>query len=160
MMDLPGVVFIGAACFVLGMVLVDVFWDTRALEQPYTEEASRAINAFYTNNLVGMRRRAPYLIALFPLGFLVVITSLVYKCYHGLTAGDQHAVLTSATSIAILFPLIGLAAASTFPTIGTLVTRGNALPLEERRRMHRRLFFQHVVYLVLTTAAVVAHVLL
>jgi hypothetical protein len=160
MMDLPGVLFIGAACFLTGMVLVDVFWDLRALEEPYTEETSRAITAFYVNNVVGMRRRAPYLIALFPLAFLVVMGALAYKCIHGLGAGDHHAVVTSATSMVILFPLIALAAASTFPTIGALVTSSSERPLEERRRMHRRLFFQHVVYLALTAAAVVAHIAL
>ncbi len=158
MIDLPGLLFVGAACFLIGMILVDIFWDCRVLEKPYTEETSAAITAFYTNNLVGMRRRAPYLIALFPLGFLVVITSLIYKCVHGVQTGDQHAVVTSAISIALLFPLIGLAAASTFPTIGAVITRSASLPLEERRRLHHRLFAQHVAYLVLTAAAVVVHV--
>jgi hypothetical protein len=60
----------------------------------------------------------------------------------------------------ILFPLMGLAAASTFPTIGVVVTKSHALPLEERRILNRRLFFQHVTYLILTAVAVVAHIAL
>ena len=160
MIDLPGLLFVGAACFLLGLVLVDVFWDIRAVAEPYTEEASQAITAFYTNNLVGTRRRAPYLIALMPAAFLVVIGTLAYKCIHGLGAGDHHAVLTSAASMIILFPLIAMAAASTFPTIGALIAQGRALPFETRHRMHRRLFLQHVLYLVLTVAAIVAHVAL
>ena len=161
MIDLPGLLFVGAACFLLGLVLVDLFWDIRAVgPEPYTEETSHAITAFYTNNVIGMRRRAPYLIALMPLAFLVVIASLVFKCIHGLGAGDHHAVVTSTASMVILFPLIGLAAASTFPTIGALIAPGQALPLEARHRMHRRLFRQHVLYCVLTAAAIVAHVAL
>ena len=160
MMDLPGLLFIGAACFLSGVILVDVLWEIRAVAEPYTEETSDAITAFYTNNVVGTRRRAPYLIAMMPFAFLVVIGALAYKCINGLGAGDHHAVVTSAASMIILFPLIGLAAASTFPTIGRLITRSGALPLEERHRLHRRLFFQHVVYLLLTAGAIVAHVAL
>lgn len=160
MLDLPGVVFVGAACFVVGMVLVDVFWDTRVLEASYDEESAAAINAFYRNNLIGMRRRAPYLIALFPLGFLVLIAALVYKLVQGLNGGDAHAVLAAGVSIAVLFPLIGLAGVSTFPTIGRLVAQGDQLGLDELRRLHRRLLFQHLAYLVLTAAAVVLHVAL
>ena len=160
MIDLPGLLFVGAACFLEGMILVDVFWDCRVLETPHTEETSVAITAFYVNNLVGMRRRAPYLIALFPLGFLVVIASLVYKCVHGVQTGDQHAVIASASSIALLFPLMGLAATSTFPTINALITKSASLPLEERRRLQHRLFVQHVLYLILTALAIVVHVVL
>ena len=161
MIDLPGLLFVGAACFLIGLVLVDVFWDIRSVgPEPYTEETSDAITAFYTNNIVGTRRRAPYLIALMPAAFLVVIGALAYKCVHGLGTGDHHAVLTSAVSMVILFPLIALAAASTFPTIGAVIAESKGLPLEERHRLHRRLFFQHVVYLVLTAGAIVAHVAL
>jgi hypothetical protein len=161
MVDLPGLLFVGAACFLLGLVLVDVFWDIRSVgPEPYTEETADAITAFYTNNIVGTRRRAPYLIGLMPAAFLVVIGALGYKCVHGIGAGDHHAVVASAASMLILFPLIGLAAASTFPTIGALITQGRALPLEVRHRMHRRLFMQHVLYLVLTAAAIVAHLAL
>ena len=161
MVDLPGLLFIGAACFLLGLVLVDLFWDIRSVgPEPYTEGTADAITAFYTNNLVGTRRRAPYLIGLMPVAFLVIIGALAYKCVHGLGAGDRRAVVASAASMFILFPLIGLAAASTFPTIGALITQGRALPLEARHRMHRRLFVQHVLYFVLTAAAIVAHVAL
>lgn len=161
MIDLPGVLFIAAASFLLGLVLVDLFWDIRSVgPEPYTRETSDAIIAFYTNNIVGTRRRAPYLIGLMPLAFLVVIGTLGYKCYHGVGAGDRHAVLTSAVSIGMLFPLIALAGVSTFPTIGALITQGPTLPLDARHRMQRRLFVQHVVYFVLTAAAIVAHIAL
>jgi hypothetical protein len=160
MLDLPGVLFVGAACFLLGLVLVDLFWDIRAVAEPYTEETADAITAFYTNNIVGTRRRAPYLIALMPVAFLVIIGALAYKCFHGVGEGDRQAVVASAASMVILFPLIGLAAVSTFPTIGALITQGPGLPLEVRRRMHRRLFWQHVVYFVLTAGAIAAHLAL
>ena len=42
------------------------FWDIRSVVEPYTEETSDAITAFYTNNVVGTRRRAPCLIAMMP----------------------------------------------------------------------------------------------
>jgi hypothetical protein len=161
MVDLPGLLFICAACFLMGVVLGDLFWEIRAFgPEPYTEETADAITGFYTNNLVGTRRRAPYLIALMPAAFLVIIAALGYKCIHALGVGDRHAVQVSAASMIILFPLIGIAAASTFPTIGALITQGRALPLETRRRMHRRLFAQHVTYLFLTALAVVVHVAL
>jgi hypothetical protein len=161
MVDLPGLLFVGAACFLLGLVLVDLFWDIRAVgSEPYSEETADAITGFYTNNLIGTRRRAPYLIGLMPLAFLVVVGALGYKFAHGLGTGDRRAVVASAASMIIIFPIIGLAAASTFPTIGALITGGRALPLEARHRMHRRLFMQHVAYFVLTAAAIVAHVAL
>jgi hypothetical protein len=161
MIDLPGLLFVGAACFLLGLVLVDLFWDLRSVgPEPFTEDTADAITAFYSNNLVGTRRRAPYMIGLMPVAFLVLIGALVYKGVHGVGAGDRHAVVTSAASMCILFPLIGLAAASTFPTIFALIAKGRALPLEARHRMHRRLFRQHVLYFVLTVTAIVAHIAL
>jgi lysylphosphatidylglycerol synthetase-like protein (DUF2156 family) len=160
MVDAPGVLFVGAACFLCGLVCVDLFWDIRTVAEPYTEETADAITAFYTNNVVGTRRRAPYLIMTMPLAFLIVIGALAYKCIHGLDVGDERAVMASAVSMIILFPLIALAATSTFPTIGALIAKGGTLPLETRFRMQRRLFVQHVIYLVLTAAAVVAHVAL
>lgn len=160
MLDLPGVIFVGAACFLMGIVLVDLYWDTRVLESPYDEEQSRAINAFYRNNLIGMRRRAPMLIALFPAGFLVVFAALGYKLATAVSAGNTHAVLTSGVSLGVLLPLLAIAAVSTFPTLGVIVDRGDALSLEERRVLHRRLLFQHIVYLALTALAVVLHVAL
>jgi hypothetical protein len=159
--DLPGVLFVAAASFLLGLVLVDIFWDIRAVgPDPYTKETSDAIVAFYTNNVIGTRRRAPYLIALMPLAFLVVVAALGYKCYRGVSAGDHHAVLASSVSMGILFPLIALAAVSTFPTIGSLVTSGTTLPLGTLHTMQRRLFVQHVIYFLLTAGAIVAHIVL
>lgn len=160
-MDLPGLLFVAAASFLLGLVLVDIFWDIRAVgADPYTEETSEAITAFYTNNIVRIGRRAPYLIGLMPLAFLIVIGALIYKCAHGVGVGDRHAVLASGLSIGLLFPLIALAVTSTFPTIGALITKSRTLSLEARHRMHRRLFVQHVIYFVLTAAAIIVHVAL
>jgi hypothetical protein len=160
MIDMPGLIFVGAACFLIGLVFEMLLWDLRVVAEPYTEETSTAITAFYVNATLGTFQRAPYLLALMPLGFLIVIAALAFKCIHGLNTGDRHAVVTSTWSIVIIFPLIGLAAASTLPAIRALITRGSALPLETRRLMHRRLFFQHVVDFVLTAAAIVAHVAL
>lgn len=161
MLDLPGVVFVGAACFLLGIILVDLYWDTRVLERPYDETQARAINAFYRNNLVGMRGRAPLLIALFPAGFLVVFGSLGYKLWTGWSGGDGHAVLTAGVSLVVLLPLIVIAAVSTFPILGVLSSdTADALPLADQLVLHRRVFYQHAVYVVLTAAAVVLHVVL
>ena len=161
MLDLPGVVFVGAACFLIGMILVDLYWDTRVLETPYDASQARAINAFYRNNLVGMRGRAPLLIALFPAGFLVVFGALGYKLWTGWSGGDAHAVRAAGVSLGLLLPLLVIASISTFPALGVLSSdTADALPLAEQRTLHRRVFFQHVVYLVLTAAAVVLHVAL
>lgn len=160
MLDLPGVVFVGAACFLIGVVLVDLFWDTRVLETPYDETQARAINAFYRNNLIGMRRRAPLLIALFPAGFLVVFGALGYKLATGWSAGDAHAVRTSGVSLALLVPLLFMAGISTFPTIGTLLESSDSLPIGRQQTLHRRLLWQHAVIVLLTAAAVVLHVAL
>ena len=160
MIDLPGLLFVGAACFLEGMILVDVFWDCRVLETPsHRGDVGRHHRVLRQQS--GRHAQAgSVLIALFPLGFLVVITSLVYKCVHGVQTGDQHAVIASASSIALLFPLMGLAATSTFPTINALITKSASLPLEERRRLQHRLFVQHVAYLILTALAIVVHVVL
>lgn len=158
MIDLPGLLFIGAACFVVGVAFEDLLWDLRSVAEPYTEETSGAITAFYVNATIGTRQRAPYLLALAPLALLVIVGSLIYKCVHGFGVGDRHAIATSAVSIVLIFPQIGLTAASTLPTIRALITKGEALPLETRRRMHRRVFFQHAAYILLTIVAIVAHV--
>lgn len=160
MLDLPGVVFVGAACFLIGVVLVDLFWDTRVLERPYDETQARAINAFYRNNLIGMRRRAPLLIALFPAGFLVVFGALGYKLATAWSAGDAHAIRTSGVSLALLVPLLFVAGLSTFPTIGILLESGDSLPVERQQTLHRRLLWQHVVIVLLTAVAVVLHIVL
>lgn len=160
MLDLPGVVFVGAACFLIGVVLVDIYWDTRVLESPYDEAEARAITAFYRNNLVGMRRRAPLLIALFPAGFLVVFGALGYKLVTGWSAGDAHAVRAAGVSLLLLVPLLFVAGISTFPTIGALIAEGDALPLERLQTLQRRLLWQHAVIVLLTAAAVVLHVAL
>lgn len=159
-MDLPGVIFIGAACFLIGIVFEDFLWDLRAVTEPYTEENSRAITAFYVNATLGLRKRAPYLLIPFPAGFVVVIVSLTYKLVHGMNTGDANAVRAAAWSIGMLFPLIAIAATSTFPTIFKVIGGSDALPLREREVLHRRLFFQHLIYLVLTVAAIVVHLLM
>jgi hypothetical protein len=159
-MDLPGLVFIGAACFLIGIVFEDTLWDLRSVTDPYTEENSQAITAFYINATLGLRARAPYLLIPFPAGFVIVIVSLSYKLVHGMNVGDSHAVRTAAWSIGLLFPLIAIAAASTLPTIIKMVSARESLPLEERKRMHQRLFYQHVIYLILTVGAIVAHVMM
>jgi hypothetical protein len=158
MIDMPGLLFIGAACFVLGVAFEDLLWDLRSVAEPYTEDTSNAITAFYVNATIGTRQRAPYLLALAPLALLVIVCALIYKCVHGLDIGDRHAIITSALSIVLIFPQIVLTAASTLPTIRGLITRGKTLPLETRRRMHRRIFFQHATYFLLTVVAIVAHV--
>jgi len=158
MVDTPGVLFIGAACFLMGLVFEGVLWDIRSVTEPFTEETANAIRSYYVNATIGTRRRAPYLLVLMPLTFLVIIGSLAYKCFHGLGVGDRHAVVTSAASIVIIFPQIVLAAVSTFPSIRTFVTQAGTLPLETRYRLHRRVFLEHVVYLVLTIGAIIAHV--
>ena len=157
MIDLPGLVFIGAACFLIGIVFEDFLWDLRSVTDPYTEENSHAITAFYVNATLGLRARAPYLLIPFPAGFVIVITSLIYKLIHGMNVGDAHAVRTAAWSIGILFPLIAIAGARTFPTIFKMISQRDTLPLEERKRMHQRLFYQHLVYIILTVGAIVAH---
>jgi len=155
MVDVPTSLFVGAALFLMGMILVDVFWDIRALESPYTETTWAAIAAFYTNNVVGTRQRAPYLMAPFPLAFLVVFGTLLYRCVHGWSSGDGRELRLAGVTLAVLFPLIVLASASTFPTIAAIIRDDRSVLLAHRQRLHRRMFLHHAAYLVLTGLAVV-----
>ena len=62
MFDLPGLLFVGAGCFLLGLVFEMLLWDLRAVAESYTEETSNAITAFYVNATLGTLERAPYLL--------------------------------------------------------------------------------------------------
>lgn len=159
-MDLPGLIFVGAACFLVGCVFENLLWDLRVVTEPYTEEQARAITGFYVNATLGLRSRAPYLLIPFPAGFAIVIGALIYKLVHGMNTGDAHAARTAGWSIGILFPLIALAAANTLPTIFKMIAVQDTAPLEERRRLHLRVFYAHLADIVLTVGALVAHVVM
>ena len=161
MIDVPGALFIGAASLLLGILIVDLWWDARAvLEHPFTMDTSEAIREYYRNNLVSMAKQAPYLFLPMPASFLLVVGSLGYKLYHGLSTGSTATVTSAGVSIALTFPLIGLMLASTLPTLSKIEAEHGSLTLAERHVLQRRIFRQHVLYFTLTLAAVAAQIVL
>lgn len=161
MIDIAGSVFVGAASLLLGILVIDLLWDARSVtEQPFTMATSEAIREYYYNNLVYMAKRTPYILAPMPLAFITVLASLSYKLVHGLRAGDSPATTSALVSIALTFPIIGVAAASTIPTLSKIDAERATLTLEQRHVLQRRIYRQHILYFTLTVVAIAAQFVL
>jgi hypothetical protein len=160
MMTHAGSLFVGAGCLLLGVLVIDLLWDVKTIvEQPFTERDSEAVRQYYFNNLVDMAKKAPLVLAPFPLAFVVVVVSLVIELAQAVRMQDHAATMVAAISVGLTFPLIVLAAVSTIPLIAKVEAGQLSMPLEKRHRLQRIVFFQHVLYAVAMSAAVLLHIL-
>lgn len=152
--------FIAAGSMLIGVLVIDMLWDVKTVvERPFTEQHSEEIRRYYYNNLVYMARKAPVVLAPFPLAFVVVVSSLCVELIHVIGAGDHRQIMTAAASMALTFPFIFVAALSTIPSIAKVEAGHAVLPLADRQRLQRRVFYHHVLYTVTMTAALLLQIL-
>ena len=152
--------FIGAGSLLLGVLVIDLLWDVKTVvERPFTLQHSEEIRLYYQNNLVYMAKKAPIVLAPFPLAFVVVVVSLSLEMIHGVGAGDRATIVTAAASMALTFPFIIVAAVSTIPSIAKVEAGRATLALSDRHQLQRRVFHHHVMYAVTMAVAVLLQLL-
>jgi hypothetical protein len=152
--------FIAAGSLLIGVIVIDLLWDVKTVvERPFTERHSEEIRLYYYNNLVYMAKKAPLVLAPFPLAFVAVVGSLSIELFHAIGAHDRAGIATAASGMALTFPFIFVAALSTIPSISRVEAGHATLPLADRHRLQRRVFHHHVMYGVTMAAALLLHLL-